>query len=1113
MRSQPRKESKPAPRKTRSDNEQPDVPGVELIPVDFDPFKGEEILRTVPLTEPQQEIWISAQMGAEASCAFNESLSIRLRGTLDADAMIKSLQALVRRHEALRCTFAPEEASACISAAVDLSAPVLDFAGLSRHTAEERFLEATREDLARPFDLVKGPLFRARIFRLAEREHILSLTAHHIICDGWSIDVLLKDLSVMYSAALRGEEHGLKEPSQYSAYALLMQRECQGPESASAEQYWLTQFQAEVPDLDLPADFPRPKLRTYKCAREDLDTEPSLLADLRRIGTRMGSSLFTVLLSGYMILLHRLSGQGELVTGVPAAGQPVAGLPDLVGHCVNFLPVRSSHDGDRKFSEYLRSVSSTLMDAYDHQVFSYGSLLKRLPLRRDPGRIPLVAVSFTHSQEFEEGQIKFEGLESEYFLNPRGFETFELNMNAREAGGRLEMKCHYNTSLFRAETIRRWLREYETLLRAIAADPEKGIGELEMLPEEEKGRLEAWNATEAEYPREALAQELFEAQAARTPDRVAVECEGKRLSYGELEGRSNRLARYLRKLGAGAGGLVGLYMDRSVEMVVGLLGILKSGAAYVPLDPSFPRERVGYMLEDSGLKLVVTRGSLVSELPGAGVRAVRVEEEWEAIGAEEGSRPESGAKSGDRAYMIYTSGSTGKPKGVEVLHRGVVNFLCSMMREPGVKETEVMLAVTTLSFDIAVLEVLLPLCVGAKTVVVGRETALSGKALAEALGASGATMMQATPATWRMLLEASYRGGAGFKALCGGEAMPLDLARGLLSVSKDVWNMYGPTETTVWSTCCRVQEGAEAVSIGRPIANTKVYILDRWKRRVPIGVVGDLYIGGEGVARGYHERPELTGQRFVEDPFAGGGARMYFTGDLARYLGNGEIQFLGRSDYQVKIRGYRVELGEIESVLRGHPSVAECVVMAREDTPGDVRLVAYLIPASGFQPDLKELRSFASKEIPLHMVPSVFLFLQEYPMTPNGKVDRKRLPPPGDTRPQLAGQAVPPNTEMEKTVATVWRKYLGVKTVGIHDNFFDLGGHSLLLAQVHAELRKVTGRDILILDMFQHPTVHAIARRLVQGEASSLSQDTMAERAKKQRDAVARNRLKREKRE
>ncbi len=688
----------------------------------------------------------------------------------------------------------------------------------------------------------------------------------------------------------------------------------------------------------------------------------------------------------------------------------------------------------------------------------------------------------------------------------RGAE-FDLTVAIYEQGKSLSVLWRYNTDLFDVTTISRMSGHFQTLLEAIVSDPEQRLSDLPMLTAvEHRQLLVEWNDTERDYPKVKCLHELIEAQVERTPDAVALVFEDKQLTYRELNSRANQLAHYLRELGIGPDSLVGICVERSVEMVVGLLGILKTGGAYVPLDPAFPKGRLRFMLEDAQVKAVVTQREVRSDLPEHGARTICLDSDWSAIGRESTENFACDATPQNRAYVIYTSGSTGKPKGVEITHGSVVNFLTSMREKPGMTERDVMLAVTTISFDIAGLELYLPLVVGGRVVIASREIAVDGTRLSQHINNSQATVMQATPATWRILIDAGWEGSKQLKILCGGEALPRELANKLIEKSAALWNMYGPTETTIWSTVHQVSSTEGPVLVGRPIANTRIYILDHYMQPAPIGVPGELCIGGAGVARGYMNRPELTQEKFIADPFSEEpGARIYRTGDLARYLPDGNIELLGRIDHQVKVRGFRIELGEIEAVLREHPALRDAVVLAREDVPGDKRLVGYVVAAEP-PPTTGELRSFLQRKLPDYMVPGMFVFLEALPLTPNGKVDRRALPAPDMTRPELESVFVAPEGGVEKTLAEIWRAVLGVERVGIHDNFFDLGGHSLLLTKVHSQLQAALGREVAMIDLFRYSTISTLAKYLSNGREADMSEDS-ADRAERQRVALEQQRL------
>ncbi|YAG04451.1 Non-ribosomal peptide synthetase [Nostoc sp. DSM 114167] len=1052
-----------------------------LTAVDFDPFADGELLLTAPATESQKEIWASVQMGDAANCAYNESQSLRLKGELDVKLFQSAVEKLVQRHEALRTTFSTDGNTLCIVASRQIEIPIIELSNLEPQEKQEKLASILRQEVEQPFDLEHGPLFRAKIVKLQPQEHLAILTAHHIICDGWSWAVLIPDLGKFYSGLQQGIVPELEEPDYLSEYAILQEEEADSPEAIATEQYWLQQFADSVPVLDFPCDRPRPPLRTFNAAREDWHLNSELVTNLKQLGTKLGCSFMTTILGGFEVWLHRLTGQNDLVVGIPAAGQAALGQYNLVGHCVNLLPLRSQINGEKSFSDYLQTRRSAVLDAYDHQQFTFGSLVKKLVLPRDSSRIPLVPIIFNVDQALDSDRLPFIDLEVEFFSNPRAFENFELFINATESHGELILECQYNTNLFDADTIRRRMAEFETLLFGIVANPNQIIAKLPILPAVEQQLLARWNNTQTAYPQDICIHQLFETQVEKTPDAIAVVFENEQISYRELNQQANQLAHYLQSLGVGPEVLVGLCVERSLEMVIGVLGILKAGGAYVPLDYAYPQERLAFMLQDAQVSVLLTQEKLKSGLPNHQAKIVCLDSNWQSINNSGLDNPTHNVTANNLAYVIYTSGSTGQPKGVQIQHQSAVNLLNAIAKEPGLTAEDTLLSVTSLSFDIAVSEIFLPLSVGAKLVLVSREVAADGTQLLKTLTTSGATFMQPTPVTWRLLLAAGWQGSPQLKMISTGEALPRDLANQLLPKGACLWNLYGPTETTIWSTGYKVTTANKAINIGCPLANTQIYILDSHLQPVPIGISGELYIGGEGLARGYLNRPELTAERFISNPFSPNPeSRLYKTGDLARYLLDGHIEYLGRIDYQVKLRGFRIELGEIETALLQHPEVKEAVVIVREDTPNETSLVGYIVAETG-QDSLQvisQLRRFLKQQLPDFMVPTIFMALEAMPLTPNGKVDRKALPKPDASRPELEANYVAPRTSIEQQIADIWTQVLNVKRVGIYDNFFELGGYSLLGIQVISRMRQALQAEILMSNLFELPTVADLAERV-----------------------------------
>jgi amino acid adenylation domain-containing protein len=1071
----------------------------KVTAVDFNPFANGELLLTVPTTESQKEIWASVQMGREANCAYNESQTLHLKGLLDEKALRSALQQLILRHEALRTTFSPDGSTLCIVESLNLEIQEIDLSALDVQDRETSVKNLRQQAVQEPFDLEHGPLFRTQIVKLQSLEHLLIVTAHHIICDGWSWAVLMPDLGNLYSAIKQGRIPELEEVEWFSDYAIALEAEAKSEEAIETAEYWLEQFSGDIPIVDFPTDRPRPPLRTFNAAREDWDLSPTLAANLKQLGTNLNCSFMTALLAGFEVWLHRITGQDNLVVGVLAAGQASSGSYNLVGHCVNLLPLRSQVDSQKSFSDYLRSRRSTVLDAYDHQQFTFGSLIQKLSIPRDSSRIPLAPILLNIDQGLDSSKLPFDGLKVQLFSNPRSYENFELFVNATELAGQLTLECQYNTNLFDAETIRCRMAEFETLLEGIVADPNRLISTLPLLPTSEQQLLAKWNETWIALPHDICIHQLVEAQVEKTPNAIAVVFEDRQLTYQELDHRANQLARHLQTLGVCPEVLVGISQERTTDLLVAMLGVLKAGGAYVPLDPAYPKERLAFMLEDAQVSILLTQQYLADQLPQTQAQMVCLDRDWSAIAQHPTDKPSDTTTSENLAYVIYTSGSTGKPKGVQVPHRSVVNFLTTMREKPGMVAGDVLLSVTTLSFDIAVLELLLPLTVCATIILASRQVAMDGEALLKTLQNSGSTVMQATPATWRLLLASGWTGSPQLKILCGGEALPPSLAGELVQRAQSVWNMYGPTETTIWSTCAQIQADDAKALIGQPIANTQIYILDSHRQAVPIGVPGEMYIGGAGVVRGYLNRLELTAERFIQNPFADSqNAPMYRTGDLARFLSNGNIEYLQRIDHQVKFRGFRIELGEIEATLTQYSEVKEAAVIVREDIPDEKTLVGYVVLATEANADryIPELRQFLKSKLPDYMVPSILVNLEGMPLTPNGKIDRKALPKPDAAR-QLVEKYVAPRNEIEQQIADIWAQVLNLEQIGIHDNFFDLGGYSLLAIQVIARLRKTFQVEILLSSLFELQTVAALANRVETlrwaAQGRQISQSDMAD--------------------
>ncbi len=1038
------------------------------IPVDFDPFAGPAIEQLAPLTEPQTELWLACQFGGDdANRAYNESVSVRLHGHLDRTAFDWAVHALVERHQALRSAFSGDGKTMLIFREATVPFVYEDLSGHSTTDQQASIHAFVTADAHSVFDLQHGPLIRARLLKLSETEHLFTLVAHHIVCDGWSAGIALQDLGALYSARVQGKQPQLPPVEQIGAYAVEQLNFNQSADYKSIESFWLDQYRNSVPVVDLPTDYPRPPRRTYASHRKDYRLDDDLTLALRKLGQQAGCSFVSTLLISFEVLLHRITGQTDLVVGLPAAGQAATDHQRLVGHCVNLLPIRSSIQPNQSFLDYLKSRREPILDAFDNQRLTFGSLLKKLAVPRDPARVPLVPVLFNVDFGMEEG-IDFQGLTFNFYSNPREFEAVDLFVNAGGTQKSLTVEWSFNTQLFKPETIDGFMEQFVTLLREVVADPNRTVG-IGPLPVAIAPTTAVENGSDTLPLHELLAQ-----TAARFPHKSALEFNGQTLTYAELNGRANRLAHHIRERGMGPGNMVGVMLDRTPDMVVSLLAVMKAGAAYLPLDPAYPHDRLAFMLSDSaaGLLITSTRYAGRMNLPTPELVVENALSEAESTPA---NAPDVKLSDNALAYILYTSGSTGKPKGVLVEHRNIVNLLTSMIAWPGMTQADKLLAVTTISFDIAGLELFLPLLVGGTLVLADAETTMDGRLLLEALKQPGISLIQATPATYKMLLAAGWNDPLPVKVLCCGEPLSYDLAQKITARSASLWNMYGPTETTIYSTGKQILATDPVITIGRAIQNTQIYIVDDQQRPVEPGAEGEILIGGAGVARGYLNRPELTAEKFIQKPFGSG--TLYRTGDLGKLTADGEILCLGRIDQQVKIRGYRIELGEIENTLNKLPDIREAVVMAREDRPGDQRLVAYVVTnsATGSPQEINHWKQQARQNLPDYMVPAYFVVVPSFPLTPNGKIDRKIL---GQKPVNGHSVASEPKTVLgaeETLLMGIWSDVLGSKEIGLQDSFFDLGGHSMLALEVMTRIEKETGRRLPLATLFECPTIESLA--------------------------------------
>jgi|GEM_PF-597043 len=1012
--------------------------------------KRELLVLRNPLSSSQQRIWFTEQLGA-GGAVYNLNSALRLEGRVETAALKQSLNEVVRRHDALRTTFFAVDGQPIQIVNSSLEPPLLevDLSHLDETEQQVEISQLLRAEAIREFDLINGPLLRFTLVRLHEDEHIFQLTAHHMICDGWSLRLFFEEMAALYDTFRVGQPSQLNEPA--AQYGALVQQEQQWIQSEAMDEqiaYWREQLEGMPSVLELPADQLRSKSQSFQGAFQNFTLSSADTETLKELSRQNGITLFTTLLAIFKVFLSRLTGQEDIVVGSPVANRNSQEFEEVIGLFINILVMRTDLSGDPSFVDLLQRVRQTVLGAQEHQELPFDRLVEALQPERDLSHAPIVQVLFVQLVKPPQS-INLPGL----VLKPQEVEAgtmrFDLSLSILEMedglGGRLE----YDTNLFEPATASRLVQQFQTLISGVVLNPDQRISQLPLLTGVERHQLLVeWQDTYVELDEDLLFLDLFEQQVESAGDRVALLFEELQLTYSELNRRSNQLARHLRQLGIGPGSLVALYLDRSPEMLVSLLAVLKTGAAYVPLDPGYPRERLKFILEDSRVAVMVTQEHLAQEFSGD-FTVVSLERDWEQISRQSEENLATSSSAEFLAYVIYTSGSTGKPKGVGISHCALINFLQSMRREPKLTEQDSLLAITTLSFDIAALELLLPLMVGARVIIASRADASDGTKLAQMLVTHGITIMQATPATWQLLIDAGWRGEPSLKMLCGGDTLTADLAAQLLSRGASLWNLYGPTETAIWSAAEEVVSAGSPVPIGRPIANTEIHILDRSMLLLPVGVPGEIYIGGLGLSHGYSGRPELTAEKFVPNSLSErAGERLYRTGDLARRLPDGSIEFLGRIDYQVKLRGFRIELGEIESVLTEHQAVRETVVVVQENVPGDKRLVAFVVPEEDAAPSATVLREFLNQKLPSYMVPPNYVVLASLPRTANGKIDRRALTSLEFSSFETTETFVAPRTPIEEEVARIWAEILKTEEVGIFNNFFELGGNSLMAMQL-----------------------------------------------------------------
>jgi amino acid adenylation domain-containing protein len=1056
-----------------------------------------------PLSHGQQALWFTYQL-APHSAAYNISAAVRLLMELDVNILRRSFQHVLDRHDALRSTFHTEKGIPV------QKTPAQAEVWMREHDAAGWSEDQLRDELSReahsPFDLRRGPIMRVNLYRRSASEHLLLVSVHHIVADFWSLAVMLQELGLIYTAEKTGQ-HGAvakleEQPAmQYRDYVAWQERLLAGEEGERLRKYWEQQLDGELPVLELPTERARPAAQTYRGAAQSFRLSRELTGRLKEISRDNGATLYMTLLAAFKVLLSRYSGSEEVLVGTPVSGRSRADMRSVVGYFVNPVVVRGRLQGEESFHDFLKKTKEQVLGAFAHQDYPFALLVEHLHPHREPGRPSIFQASFVmHKTPFPDlerlaalalgeagARLKIGELECESVALEQNVSQFDLTLAMVELDGALAASMQYSTDLFDADMIARMQKHFRALLQAIAHHPHRPLATIPFLGDEETQRmLFDWNDTKSEYQEDKCLHQLFAAQAAHKPEAVALLTETESLTYGELNRRTNQLAHYLKKMGVRPDVPVGICMERSVEMVVGMLGILKAGGAYVPFDPEYPRERLAFIAEDTGITLVLTQEHLAALLPERRWRVISLDTEWQEVARESVDHPDDGAMPSSLAYIIYTSGSTGLPKGAMNTHQGICNRLEWMQKEYALAEADRVLQKTPFSFDVSVWEFFWPLITGAQLVLARPGGHRDSSYLAELIRQQQITTLHFVPSMLQGFLgepDLEEKCRSLKRVICSGEALSLALQELFYRrLAASLHNLYGPTEAAVdvtyWN--CPRDYQRPVVPIGRPIANTQVYILDRALQPVPQGVCGELYIGGVALARGYLHRPELTAEKFIPDSFSRvPGARIYKTGDLARYRVDGNIEFVGRMDYQVKIRGCRIEPGEIEAILRLHPGVREAVVMAKEDETYGHRLVAYWTGAQAERPGVSELKEFLKGKLPEYMVPAIFMSLDALPLTPSGKINRAALPEPGRSRPELGEEFVAPGNPLEAVLAGMWAQLLNIERVGIHDSFFELGGHSILVTQLISLLQEAFPMEFPLLTVFfENPTVAGLSNAI-----------------------------------
>ena len=1052
--------------------------------------KARQQPKRFPLSFGQQRLWFLDELEGGSTIAYLIPVVLRLHGRLEPEVIERSFTEIIRRHESLRTTFELSPTTGAAEQVVHYSRPFqLEIVDLGDTLESERLGRARQlanREARRPFDLNHGPLLRASLLTFSVDDHVLLLTIHHIVSDGWSVGVLIRELITLYEAFLHGQRSPLAPlPIQYADFAHWQRQRLQGEVLENQLVYWRKQLAGHLPVLDLPTRGPRPLRHTDDGAVRVWSLPADLCEGVKVLSQREGTTLFMTLLAAFNVLLYRYTHQTDLLVGTPIANRNRTEVEPLIGLFINTVILRTDLSDDPPFKDLLVRVREAALGAYAHQEVPFEKLVEELQPQRDLSRTPFFQVMFV-MQNNPMPVLKMADVTIEPLVIEGATSKFDLTLSImEEPDGNLSGWLEYNSNLFDEPMIDRMIGHYNTLLGGLIADPDQRASCLPILTGAEHNQLLVeFNDTAFDYSLDCCVHELFEAQARRTPGATALIFEDQELTYEELNHRSEQLASYLQGAGVGPDVLVGISMDRSADMIVAILGVLKAGGAYVPLDPTYPQDRLAFMADDAGLRNILTQSHLAANLGNLEATLLCLDTQWATVveGSARHGRTERGATPFSLAYVIYTSGSTGRPKGVMTPHRAVANMILWMQAAYQMSPEDRLLQKTSFSFDASAWEFFWPLITGATLVVARPYAEKDGAYMVETLQERRITYLQLVPSLLGLLVEQEGfdRCEALKHVFCGGEALPASVCERFFErlPGTRLTNVYGPTETTMHVTVYECHKGAEEriMPIGWPVGNTQAYIVDDHMQLTPVMVAGELLIGGAQVARGYLNRTELTEERFIADPYSNQvDGKLYRTGDLARFRSNGSIEFLGRIDHQVKVRGYRIELGEIESVLRQQAAISDAIVIAREDTPGDKRLVAYVTAKSAHHIKIGELRSHILEKLPEYMLPTAFVLLEQLPLLSNGKVNRQALPPPEHSRQQLEQEYVAPRNDTEAAVAGIFAEVLRLDQVGVEDNFFLLGGHSLSATQVIGRMRDLLQANVPLRRMFETPTVAGLA--------------------------------------